>query len=127
MGTLIANARKNARNIQYLSVNRDRKFIELQKIECIVTALSRHHIERQNSNQHQQTADHRVQNEFDGSIKFASRVAPDTYQEIHRYQHDFPKHIKEKKIQGYENADHSCLKYKKADKKFFYSIGDVLP
>ena len=69
-------------------------------------------IEREDREQHQDAAEQSVQKEFNRSI-FASRAAPDADQKVHRQQHDFPKNVKEKKIQGTKDSHHAGVEQKK--------------
>ena len=41
-------------------------------------------------------------------------MPPDANEEIHRYQHDFPKNVKEEEIQRHEHAQHACLQKQQA-------------
>ena len=47
---------------------------------------------------------------LDSRIEPSGGVSPDTDQEVHRYQHDFPKDIKQKQVQRDEYTYHSHLK-----------------
>ena len=63
-------------------------------------------IKHQHGDQHQHTAEQRVEKELDGRILFA-RSAPNADQEIHRQQHHFPEHVEQEEIQRDENAQHA--------------------
>src|SRR5712692_4489232 len=68
-------------------------------------------IEDQHGDQHEYAAEHGVQKEFDCGI-LTSRSTPDADEEVHGQQHQFPKDVKEEKIHGAEDADHSSIEEK---------------
>ena len=65
-------------------------------------------IEDQHTDQHQRTAEHRIQEKFDRSI-FPPRPTPDANQEIHRQQHQFPEDEEQEEVHGAENARHGRI------------------
>ncbi len=60
-------------------------------------------VQRKYGQQHEQTACLCEDEKFIGGIP-AIAVSPDSNQEIHRYQHYFPKKIKKKKVHGYKHT-----------------------
>ena len=63
---------------------------------------------RQDGDQHQHAARHRVQDELHRRVD-APLVAPDPDQEVHRDEHRVPEHVEQEHVQGQEDADHRAL------------------
>ncbi len=55
-------------------------------------------IKTQDRHQHQEPAELREDEKFDGCIE-AVLMPPDRDEEVHRYEHQFPEEIKEEKIE----------------------------
>jgi hypothetical protein len=67
-----------------------------------------HEIQRDDRNEHEYRSDHRVEDELDRRIN-PPLSSPYSDEEVHRNQHDFPKHIEEEEIERGENAEHAGL------------------
>src|SRR5437867_6747593 len=80
----------------------------------------------QDPDQHQHRAGERVKKKLDGGVKF-SGTAPDSDQEIHRNQHDLPKHVENEEVERHENAEHSRLQQEHECVVFFDSLLDRIP
>src|SRR5262249_8148984 len=68
--------------------------------------VAMHKVQGDDCDQHQHRTNHGVKDEFDGCIN-SPLTTPDTDQEIHGHQHDFPEHIKQKQVERTEDSDHS--------------------
>src|SRR5208337_718226 len=75
-------------------------------------------VESQNPEQHQDGTGQGIEEELDGGIKLA-RPAPHPDNKVHRHQHDFPENVKEKEVQGHENAQHAHLQKQEHGVVFF--------
>ena len=64
----------------------------------------------QDRDQHQDRAEHRVQDELEGGVIFAP-VPPDSDQEVHRDQHQLPEHVKQKQIDRQQRAQQAHLEH----------------
>src|SRR5260370_31548294 len=60
--------------------------------------------------QHQQRADHREQNAFDGGVDFAP-VTTDANQEVHRNQHQLPEHVEQEQIDREQSSEQPGLEH----------------
>ena len=92
-----------------LGVERNDQLVQVQQIEGhhpLLAVVQIGYI--QDRHQHQQAADHGVQQKFEGRIN-AARPAPDADQEIHRDQHDLPEHVEQEQVNGHEGAQHAGL------------------
>ncbi len=58
--------------------------------------------------QHQQAARHGVNDELERRVNTPG-AAPYADKKIHRHQHDFPKNVKQEKVQRHERAEHAGL------------------
>ena len=65
-------------------------------------------VEDQNGHQHQQGAEHGEQEELDGGVNPAGRIAPDPDEQVHGDEHHFPEDVEQEEIQGDEDADHAA-------------------
>src|SRR5579859_1135789 len=83
-------------------------------------------VEPDHGHEHQNRAQHRVQNEFDRGIN-APFVAPDSDQEVHRDQHHFPEKEKFEQIERNKNADDAGFEYEQADEKAAHPLLDRFP
>jgi hypothetical protein len=79
-----------------------------------------------NSHEHQKTSHHGKQDELHGGI-YLSFSSPYPDKEIHGNEHGFPKHIKQKEIQGDKNPDKACLEQEHEDQVFLDPFLDVCP
>ena len=70
-------------------------------------------VEPDDRHQHQDRAEHGVQNEFQRGVD-APLVAPDADQEIHRDQHHFPEQEEEEQVERDEDADHAGFQHQQA-------------
>ena len=97
----------------HLGVDRNLKVVQAQEVKSERAVLGIMEIgEIQNGHQHQETADHGVEQKFERGINppFAT---PDPYQEVHGNQHDFPEDIEEKDINRDKGPDHAGFQDKK--------------
>jgi hypothetical protein len=79
---------------------------DFEQIESILTGKPGVlEIKIKQRHQHKDRAEHGKQHEFYGGVYF-SRTAPDTDDEIHRYQHDLPENIEQKEVESAEDAEH---------------------
>ena len=69
-------------------------------------------IHREDGDKHEQAAHQRVQKEFYRGI-FLARPAPDSDQEVHGHEHDFPEHVEQEEIKGHKYAEHAGFKQEK--------------
>ena len=76
-------------------------------------------VEHQDRDQHQHTSEQRVEEELDRGV-FFSRATPNTDQEIHRQEHDFPKDIKQEEVECEEHTQHSGLKQQEQNAVAFH-------
>jgi hypothetical protein len=83
-------------------------------------------VEPEDGNQHQDRAEHRVQNEFHGCIDPAI-VTPDSDHEIHRDQGEFPENEKQKEVERKKDADHGRLDHQNRNKKALHILVDRFP
>src|SRR5690348_4080643 len=97
-----------------------------QGLNCGQVKRMRGVIQPQNRHQHQDRANHCVQNEFQRGVNFAP-VSPDADEEVHRNEHHFPEHEKEEEVERAENANHAGLEHEQHGEKFFYVRLDTLP
>ncbi len=65
-------------------------------------------IEVKDANEHDETAEDRVDDELGGSVD-PLRAAPDPNQEVGRDQHNLPEGVEEKQVEGEKDSEHSCL------------------
>src|SRR5205807_1902475 len=82
--------------------------------------------EREDRQQHNHGTSQGVQKKFDGGVE-AAVAAPDADEEIHGDEHHFPEDVKEKEIQGNENADHAGLEQEKQDVIFLGALVNRAP
>src|SRR5580658_3988576 len=87
---------------------------------------SRLGVEPQDGDQHEDRAEHGVQNEFDGRVN-APAVAPHADHEIHGDQRELPEHEKEEKVERKEDADHGRLDDQKRDEETLDVFVDGFP
>ena len=83
-------------------------------------------IEPQDGDQHQDRAEHRVQNEFHGGVD-AALVAPHADHEIHGDQRQFPEDEEQEEVERNENADHGRLDHQQRDEEAFHIFTDRFP
>src|SRR5690349_7067027 len=81
-------------------------------------------VKREDRQQHQHAAEQSIKKKFDRGI-FTPRSAPDADEKIHRQQHDFPKNIKEEKIEGTENPHHASIEQEKKREITFHPLFDA--
>jgi hypothetical protein len=65
-------------------------------------------IERNDADEHQETANRRVEEELDRRVD-AFLAAPDADQEIHRHERRLKEEIEEEQIKRHEDADHRAF------------------
>jgi hypothetical protein len=108
---------------------RDLQRVELQQLEA-VAPLSRplavHVGEREDRDQHQHAAGHRVEHELDGRVD-ALVVAPDPDEEIHRDEHRVPEHVEEEEVERDEDADHRRIEDEDQDRELLDLLVDAFP
>ncbi len=126
----MANAMKNARNSSRSTVGRQYQLSGGQRIEDSGIAervspgrVAMQEIQRKDGDEHQHSADHRVQHEFHCRIDPAIS-APDSDEEVHRNQHDFPEHVEQKQVQRAENTDHPGLQQQHEDEVFLRAFSN---
>ena len=91
----------------HLGADRNLKGIQTQQVKSERTVLSIMQIgEIQDGHQHQETADHGVEQEFERGVN-APFATPDANQEVHGNQHDFPEDVEEKDINRDKGPDHA--------------------
>ena len=100
--------------------------LDLRDVEGRVSGGRCDSIQPQNRHQHQNRAEHRVQNEFQRGVN-SPFVAPDADQEIHRDQHHFPEQEKQEQIERDEDADDAGFKHQQRDKEAFYALINRFP
>ena len=83
-------------------------------------------IQRQDAQQHEHAARECVQEKLDGGVEFPGS-APDTDDEVHRDQHEFPEHVEEEEIEGQEYADHAGLQEQEHGVVFLDAVLDGIP
>ncbi len=125
---MIANARKNEPNNNSSTLRRKNDAPSLQhglnrrQIECAGGIE-----EPQNSDKHENRAEHRVQHKFQSGVNSAL-VAPDADQKIHGDQHHFPENEEQKQVERNKNADHARLEDEQRNKKSLYAAAmDRIP
>ena len=83
-------------------------------------------IEPQDRHQHQDRAEHGVQDEFHRGVNSAA-MSPDADEEIHRNQRQFPEDEEQEKVERDEDADHGGLDDQQRDEKSLHVFVDGLP
>ena len=83
-------------------------------------------VEPQDRDQHQDRAEHGVQNKFHRGIN-PPVVPPDSDQEIHGDKRQFPEKEKEEQVERNKHADHGRLNDQQSDEKSFYVFANGLP
>src|SRR4029077_6970815 len=83
-------------------------------------------IEPDHGHEHQNRAEHGVNNEFDRGVD-AAFVPPDSDQEVHGDEHGFPEKEEEKKIERNKDADHAGFEHQQADEEAAYALVDGFP
>ena len=125
IGTLIANARKNARNAAIWSpsakplvwaYSRSELEVEGADPRAVVPALVGEG-RGQDRDQHQERPDERVQDELDRGVDPVG-AAPDADDQVHRDQDDLPEDVEQEHVQGDEHADHPDLEDEERDHVF---------
>ena len=102
--------------------------IQLQEVEGVrAGGLAVVEVEDQNGHQHQQGAEHGEQEELDGRIDPAGRVAPNPDEQVHGDEHHFPEDVEQEEVQGDEDADHAGHQGQQADHEFLDPDLDVVP
>src|SRR5712692_1034750 len=108
------NEEPDPQQLRHVQTKEDRVGTEVLGRRCQlghVKGIINLEIEDQHGDQHEHAAEHGVQKEFDCGI-LTSRSTPDADEEVHGQQHQFPKDVKEEKIHGAEDADHSSIEEK---------------
>ncbi len=83
-------------------------------------------VEQQDTSQHEDATEERVQQEFPGRVYtprhsvFGRIVAPDADQEEHGRQLDFPEKEEEQEVKRKEDAHHACLQDQQQGHVFFH-------
>ena len=101
--------------------------VQLQQVEA--RQPGRHAVviaERQDGDEHEHAAGHRVEHEFDGGV-YAIVVSPDPNQEIHRDEHRVPEHVEQEKVERDEHADHRRLEREHEHRECLHTAVDRLP
>ena len=80
----------------------------------------------ENRKEHQQTADHREDEELQGGID-PFLATPDANDEIHRDQHRLVEEVEENQIESEEGTDHAGLEQQDGDMEFFDTVVDRWP
>ena len=126
-GTLIANARKNApKSSSSVSCGNWSwpdcdQAADVRQIEG-----AGHVVEPEDRDQHQDRAEHRVQNEFHGGVD-AALVSPHADHEIHRDQRELPEDEEEEQIERDEDADHGRFDHQQRDEEALHVFVDRFP
>src|SRR5271157_455615 len=103
-GDLNGKSQEESEKHPELSLKRNRKVVELQKVESVNAAdFPRRVIEGQNGNKHQQAAYDSVEDELDGRVELSRRITPNTDQQVHGNQHDFPEYVEKEQIQRHKH------------------------
>src|SRR3990172_739582 len=111
-----------------LGSRRHSQLIEFEHIERgFAGGLQIDEVESEDGDQHQYASGHGEEEKLDGCIDPSLRIAPDSDEEIHGNEHDFPKDIEEDEIEGNQGADHSRFKKKEGDHEFLHPGGDRTP
>ena len=105
----------------------DRQRVELQQIEAVDAGRRLvEHGERDDGDQHQHAAGHRVEQELHRRVD-ALVVAPDADEEIHRNQHRVPEHVEQEQVEREEHAQHARFEQEHEDRELFDLALDVGP
>src|SRR5579864_1863956 len=97
-----------------------------RQIESGISGHSAEVEEPQNADEHQNGAEHRVQNEFQRRVDFTS-MTPDADQEVHRDEHHFPKNEEEEKVESAENANHAHFEDEEHGEEFLDVLVNAVP
>jgi hypothetical protein len=98
-----------------LQVRRDVQVVQLDEIEAVgATGFLLQIRQRQNRQQHQHAAGHRVQDELHRGVN-PPVVAPDADEKVHRDQHRVPEHVEQEQIERDEHANHRALEQQDDD------------
>ena len=100
--------------------------LDLRNIEGRRAGLFGNPVKPQDSHEHQDRAEHRVQHEFQRGVN-AAAVAPDANQEVHRDQHHFPEQKEQEQVERNKDADHSCFEHQQRNKKALRAPVDRFP
>ena len=84
------------------------------------------HVEVKNRDDHEQRADHRVDDELDGRVE-TTLTAPDPDDEVHRDEHHFPEDVEEEQVERGEGADHAGLEDEQRDDELAHLLVDREP
>ena len=115
----MANASAKARKPQNCSCAGNLERVEPLQVEAVGAGRRVVQIrQRQNRQQHQHAAGHRVENELHRRVD-AALVAPDADQEVHRDQHRVPEDVEQEQVERDEHADHRALEQQHADAERF--------
>ena len=110
-----------------LEIGRDAQFLEGQNVEgpdSLDGVLME--VEGQDSQQEQDRAQQRVEEELDGRVQFPG-PAPDADDEVHGHQHDFPEDVEEEEVQSHEYAQHPRLQNQEVAVVLAHPGGDGVP
>jgi hypothetical protein len=102
IGTLMAKARAKAAKSHICRAGSDGLLREQEDVEGVA---GRRPVERDEGDQHERAARHRVEEELHRGVD-APLVPPDPDEEIHRDQHGFPEDVEEEEVEGHEHAQH---------------------
>src|SRR5579864_5988324 len=97
-----------------------------RQIESGISGHSAEVEEPQNADEHQDRAEHGIQNEFQSRINFAS-MAPDADEEVRRDEHHFPENEEEEQIERAENADHAHFQDEEHGEEFLDVFVNAVP
>ena len=122
----MANARKNAPNKTVRCAAKDELTGLQERLYFRQVERAGAVVEPQNGHQHQNRAEHGVQNEFHGRVD-AALVAPHADHEVHGDQRQLPENKEKKKIERNEDADHRRLDDQDGDEEALHVFLNRFP
>src|SRR6185369_2725836 len=99
---------------------------EIEKAEIGNPCAHTLEVQSNDSNKHQEGADHSIDEEFDRCVD-PVLPTPDADDEVHRDQHDFPEDVEEKEIERDECAEHADFQQKEAGHVTLYLLVYCIP
>ena len=91
-----------------------------------VKATTRHVVQIDQRDQHQQRTEQRVEEKLEGCVDLV-RTAPDTNDEIHRDQRGLEEHIEQHAVECREDTDHQSRQDQEGPHVLVHTLGDRLP
>ena len=126
-GTLIAKAMKNARNSSISVLRQECDLAALDLVENLdVVEGAGQVVQVDYRAQHEHGPGEGVQEKLDGGVD-APVMAPDSDQEVHGDQGNFPEHVEQEQVERNEDADQPEFEQDQKGEELFDAMVDGLP